>query len=86
MVRIPGGFIHRVRTRRYNGVQFRPEATDTLQKEIHARTGIMDNAKFLHLALSIGNVSYAVENNNASTKITWPFGGMSWRVAPIAAV
>ncbi|KID90370.1 hypothetical protein MAJ_10966, partial [Metarhizium majus ARSEF 297] len=84
MVWIPGGFIHAARARTYNG---RPDATDTLRNEIQARTGIIDNTKFLHLALSIGNVSYTVQNNNASTEIiAWPFGGMNWRVAPIAAV
>jgi hypothetical protein len=32
----------------------------------------MDNAKFLYLALVIGNVSCIVKNNNAGTEMTWP--------------
>ncbi|GAB0139118.1 hypothetical protein EsDP_00007333 [Epichloe bromicola] len=82
MVQMPGGFIRGVRTRSHDGVQFRPDATDALREEMQSLTGIIDNAKFLHLARSIGNTPYRSQNNNASPEITWPFGGMCWRAAP----
>lgn len=79
MVKMPGGFIRRDRTRSHNGVQMRPDATDALREEIQSCTGVVNDFKFFHLALSMGNISFINENNNGSLEITLPFGGMGWR-------
>lgn len=84
IVRIPGGFIRGVRTRRLDVAQHAPDATNELREEIHVHTGIVDDVKFLSLVLSIGNIAYTSELNNAGTEITWPFWGLRWHVAPIA--
>ncbi|KAI5925840.1 hypothetical protein F4810DRAFT_658500 [Camillea tinctor] len=78
MVEIPGDFVADVLDRTLIGIRHRPDPSNKLRDEVYVHTGTRDDLKFLTLALSIGNVEYISESNNANTRITCPFLGIEW--------
>ncbi|KAJ4860516.1 hypothetical protein T069G_05504 [Trichoderma breve] len=76
-VRIPGEFIDGVSIKR--SIDGKPDVTELLRDELYTRTGTRDDAKFIPLVLSMADLTYFREVDNAGPMILWSFGGRGWR-------
>ncbi|KAL6690420.1 hypothetical protein J3F84DRAFT_211737 [Trichoderma pleuroticola] len=83
-VHIPGEFIDGVSIKRDIGGK--PDATELLRDELYTRTGTRDDANFIPLVLSMADLTYFGEVDDAGTMILLSSGGRGWRFPPLHVV